>query len=235
MQKVDFKPWFSEFLSSHNISKSESKKVIFISLEEYHSKKKNSEEFIVFEDQWIKNPEIIKSKISSFYGKNKTIFARKCFIKKLNKKTSAEFLNKNHIYGSSVSKHQLGLFFNDELIAVATFAAQRKFESGKSAEMLRFCNKKFITVIGGLSKLIKTYIKFYEPDNIMTYADLDWGKGDSYKKLGFIPKNKKKGIKFYCNKKTGERIPEKYFTDFENISEYAILTNSGSIKYILSL
>jgi len=50
----------------------------------------------------------------------------------------------------------------------------------------RFCNKIDTVVIGGASKLLKHFIRNYNPTRIISYADRDWSVGDLYYKLGFI-------------------------------------------------
>lgn len=52
-------------------------------------------------------------------------------------------------------------------------------------EMLRFCNKLNTQVVGGASKLLKYFIKFYKPELITTYADRRYSNGSLYLKLGF--------------------------------------------------
>ena len=49
----------------------------------------------------------------------------------------------------------------------------------------RFCNKTGLNVVGGASKLLKHFIKEYNPSRIVSYADKDWSIGDLYYKLGF--------------------------------------------------
>jgi len=179
MQKEDFHTWLQQFLVTNNIQEYKNTEVAFLAFKNYKTYNKSENTFVVFEDWWIRKPNIIKSKISAILGINRRIFARNCEIRKINKIDANKFLDENHIYGSTASKHKIGLFYKDELVSVASFAGQRKFVSGKSAEMLRFCNKNFTTVVGGLSKLLKSYIRDYKPDNIMTYVDVDWGLGKS--------------------------------------------------------
>jgi hypothetical protein len=64
-----------------------------------------------------------------------------------------------------------------------TFGKPR-FNKNSEWELLRFCNKKFHTVIGGASKLFKYFIKKYK-GNIVTYADRTYSNGGLYNKLGF--------------------------------------------------
>jgi len=52
-------------------------------------------------------------------------------------------------------------------------------------EMLRFCNKLNISVIGGASKLFKYFINNYKPNYIVSYADRGYSNGNLYKQLGF--------------------------------------------------
>ena len=53
-------------------------------------------------------------------------------------------------------------------------------------ELLRFCNKLETIVIGGADKLLKYFIKTYNPKEIISYADRRWSQGGLYDKLNFI-------------------------------------------------
>lgn len=232
MPKEDFYSWLEQFYSQNNVLEHEKADISFLEYFEYKNYIFSDTKFVVFADMWQRKPEIIKSKVSSLYKKNRRIYGRECKVSKIEKDTANNFLDENHIYGSSLSKTNYGLYYKSELCAIASFAAQRKFESGKSAELLRFCNKNFVTVVGGLSKLINYYARERKPADIMTYADKDWGAGEAFIKLGFEEAGHKDGISFFCNTKTHERIAEKYFSDFVNINDYVFFKNSGSLKLI---
>ncbi len=220
---LDFNPNFE------NISE----KIKYVPCEQYNSEKKEKDIFYVYEDRLISKPEIIKSKIKSILGISERIFARKCTVKKISKPEADIFLNTNHIYGTVNSKIKYGLFYKEKLYAVAVFASQRKFrDASRSGELLRFCSKNGYSVIGGLDKLLQAYIREYKPDTLMTYIDLEWGRGDAFLKLGFEKTDFIEPKTFYVNKKNGKRIPEKYFSDFENINNYVKFNNSGSLKMI---
>jgi hypothetical protein len=231
----NFNAWLSAFFEENRLPESQKKQFRFVSFDQYACFDNSGEDFIVFEDQWIKNPNDIKSKIISELGLSRRIFARNCQTEEISRRIAREFASRHHIYGYARSKVHLGLHCKDELAALATFAEPRQFPSGLSAEMTRFCNKSFTTVVGGLSKLIKAYVRLYNPDDIMTYADLDRGSGSALRKIGFRPEEEKSGIVFLCNKDTGERIPEKHFSNYENRNRYVPLKNAGSIKYVLRL
>lgn len=133
----------------------------------------------IFEDEIKKHPDIVRSRIKNILGliENK-IYARKCVIKEVSKKESDLFLVDNHLQGKSVDKFRYGLYYNDELISIMTFGLKRKSLGNKSNnyefELLRFCNKININVIGGFSKLLKFFIESNKPKNIITYADIRW-------------------------------------------------------------
>jgi hypothetical protein len=146
----------------------------------------------IYEDDWKYKQDIIKSMILNKLNKiENKIYARKCEIKEINdNKSIRNFLNKNHIQGFIGSKVKIGLFFNNELMSLMTFGNRRVAMGKKSTkegeyELLRFCNKLNINVIGGASKLFKYFIKTYKPKEITTYADRSFSQGNLYKQLGF--------------------------------------------------
>ena len=65
-----------------------------------------------------------------------------------------------------------------------TFGAGR-FNDG--IELLRFCNRKYISVTGGASRLFSHFVAAHpEIGSIVSYADRRWsGKDAFYPKLGF--------------------------------------------------
>jgi len=144
----------------------------------------------IFEDEWIYKQDIVKSRLKMILGMNgKRIFARKCKIKEVSFNDSKEFLEKNHIQGSCMSKYRYGLYYNNELLSLMTFGDKRKNlgsnSENKCFELLRFCNKLDIKVIGGASKLLKHFIMNVNPKEIISYCDRRWSNGDLYEKLGF--------------------------------------------------
>lgn len=142
----------------------------------------------IWEDDWISKSDIIKSQISNLLHINIfKIFARNCIIKEVNTKICKDFLNKNHIQGQVNSVIKLGLYHNEELISIMTFDhfEGRNRMSNNEWNLSRFCNLLNTTVIGGASKLLKYFIKKYNPKRIISYADKDWSVGDLYYKTGF--------------------------------------------------
>lgn len=144
---------------------------------------------VIWEDQWITKRQIIESRILSKLGRSQRIYGRETSIKKLIQPETNVFLNENHLLGTTKAQTKLGLYHNDQLVAVATFSKptkiDRKGEIYRSYEMIRYCTINGFTVVGGLSKLVTHFIKIEQPDDIMTYVDLEWSNGKSYAQLGF--------------------------------------------------
>ncbi len=144
----------------------------------------------IFEDEWIFKKDIVVSRIKAILGltENK-IYGRKTVIKEVSANECKTFLEQNHIQGNINSKIRLGLYYNNELVSLMTFGKMRKslgrVSDENKYELLRFCNKLNTNIIGGASKLLNYLIKKYNPNEIISYADRRWSKGNLYEKLGF--------------------------------------------------
>lgn len=169
-------------------------------------KNKNIKLFHVFDVEWINKKNLVKSIIASKLGIYKRkIFARKCIIKEVDKLTKEKFLNENHIQGNCVSKYNLGLFYEGELVSLMTFGS-RQITKKKQFELLRFCNLQNTCVIGAASKLFACFIKNH-PDisYIKTYADIRFYSDNGfYENLGFVKSNQSKPNYFYVNTNSGK-------------------------------
>jgi hypothetical protein len=161
----------------------------------------------IFEDEWLYKQDIVKSRLKNILGLTKDkIYGRKCDIKEVSSKESKEFLNNNHIQGSVNSSIRLGLYYNDELVSLMTFG-KRPLINNHSIELIRFCNKLDTSVIGGADKLLKHFIKTYNPKEIISYADRRWSTGDLYEKLGFkFIHNTPPNFYYVINKKRINRL-----------------------------
>ena len=137
----------------------------------------------IWDNEWYSKQDIVKSKLLSLLGKSETIYGRKCKITEVDPKTAKNFLNNNHLQKSVNAKVCLGLTYKDELVALMTFGKSRFGEN--HWEMLRFCNKTYLTVVGGASKLFSHFVKNYQPTSVVSYCNLRWGTGRMYERLGF--------------------------------------------------
>ncbi len=158
----------------------------------YHIDKKklgeslNIDLIYIWEDDWINKNEIVKSILKSRLKKSDTsIGSRKMEMKELkDEKIIKEFLNENHIQGWCVSDIKIGLFYNNDLVTISTFSKGRKNINQKCWELVRFCNKKNFTSIGGLNRLFKYFIEKYSPIEVVSYSDNDLFSGNSYTNIG---------------------------------------------------
>lgn len=137
----------------------------------------------ITDHEWTEKNGIVKDIISSKLGMNDKIPARKCDIREVDNKMTKEFLVKNHIQGYATSKYNYGLYFNDELVMIATFGKPR-FNKNFDFELIRLSTKLGVSVIGGMSKLISAFRR-RNSGSIVSYCDLRFGNGNSYIINGF--------------------------------------------------
>ena len=139
----------------------------------------------IWEYDWVNKNELIKGKVKALLGIDQIkIYARKCSIKEISSKEKNEFLNLNHIQGDDKSNVKLGLFYENELVAVMTFGKPR-FNNNYDYELIRYATKLGCQVLGGAGKLLKYFEKIYKPKSIITYADRSYSQGNMYRKIGF--------------------------------------------------
>ncbi|MEO6687081.1 MAG: hypothetical protein ABIN24_14015 [Dyadobacter sp.] len=208
----------------------------------------------LWEDVWFDKREIVKSRLNAILGISERIPGRVTQIRKLNKPTANDFLDKNHLQESVSSKIRYGLFLpkryfrvlsaeyqldnqiEELLVAVATFSHPRTFEKDgipyRSFELSRFANLRNTTVVGGFDKLLRAFTEEYKPGDIMTYADLEWSDGASYRRLGFEEIADKDPVHFWLDpilnvRYTNNRKPER-----DKLIE---IYNSGSRKFVKTI
>ena len=123
------------------------------------AEEKNINLLHIFEYEWLDplKQDIWKSIILYKLGIIKQrYFARKLKIKKVSNKEAKEFLELNHIQGSSSAKVKLGLYDNDKLISIMTFAKPR-FNKNFEYELIRFASLKYSACVGCAQKLFKYF------------------------------------------------------------------------------
>jgi len=163
----------------------------------------------IFSNEWQNavKQNIWKSMILNRLKLNQNkIFARKCIIKEIDNTTKNNFLNLNHLQGQDNSRIAAGLYFNDELVALSTFAKSR-FNKKYEWELVRFCSKINTNVIGAASRLLKYFEKNYNPKSLISYADRRFSNGNTYRQLGFIHSHFSVPNYFYIKPTAFEIIP----------------------------
>ena len=149
-------------------------------------------------------------KILALLKEKKTIYARKCVIKIIDKTTLDTFLNDNHIQNTCKKQEiRLGLFNNDELIQVMTFGKPR-YNKNYTYELLRLCSASSYLIVGGSQKLFKYFLDTYNPDSIISYCDNSKFTGEIYLKLHFKLLNYGIPTKHWYNIKTKQHITDNF-------------------------
>ena len=137
----------------------------------------------IWEDQWRNKKEICKEIIKSKLGiYNTRLYARKCDIVEV--KSCKSELDTWHLQGWAPSKYNFVLKYNNEPVAIMTFGV-RKISNIPQFELIRFCSKPGIQVVGGASKLFKHFIEKYNPPKIISYSSNDISTGTLYGSMGF--------------------------------------------------
>lgn len=220
------------------------------------AEKQNIHLIHIFEDDWRYKQEIIKNRISNSLHCNTYLFsAKNCIIKEITSKEKNEFLLKYHLQGKDTSSIKFGAFYNNILVSVMTFGKMRialgikKENKDKNTyELYRFCSNNNIPGIA--SKLFSMFIKTYNPENVITYADRCWTKSTNnlYDHLGFLKISDgtpnywyivtdKKIHRFNFRKNVLKKklsIYDEKLSEIENMknNNYIRIWDCGSLKYI---
>lgn len=189
---------------------------------------------IITEDRWNRQRAMMEARLLAHMEVHHQAYARNCEVRRIEKAEAQEFLNRNHSYGDAACKYRYGLFLKRHtghiaaemetssatmnevknlspgtLIAVATFSNARKWiKNGKeirSYEWTRYASLPDLRVSGGMGKLLKAFIKEVQPDDIMSYADLEWSEGEVYERFGFEAEAEKEPVTFTIDTHTWER------------------------------
>ena len=195
----------------------------------------------IYEDEWNDEhkreiiKDIIKHSLNIPTSENK-IYARKCTIKEIDNKSYNNFCNKYHIQGTKGAQVKLGLFYNDDLVQIASFSKSR-YDKQYEWEWIRGCPASNNNVIGGTSKLFKYFVRKYNPKSVVCYADFNKFDGKGYKECGFKFDKITAPDKFYFDIKNNIRInrsPSKYQEYKKKVEnkEFLLLYGAGNLKFV---
>ena len=185
----------------------------------------------IWEDWVLTKPEIVESLIKSKLGIYETrMGARECVLKDVSAKDAEEFLENMHIQGACHSTIKKGLYCQGELVSLMTFGKRRPGmgRKGNEWELLRFCNKHGLQVIGGASKLLKAFIQQIQPTKVISFSSNDISSGLLYRTLGF--ENTSESLSYwYIHAKDGKRYHRFTFTK-QNILRKGLATDSSKTE-----
>ena len=201
------------------------------------------EPIVITEDRWRRQGEMMKARLLAHLDVFTSLYARNCEVRKIDKAVAAPFLEANHSYGDAACRYRYGLYLRrpsrdgqlqaGTLVAVATFSNARKWVKGektiRSYEWTRYASLPGVRISGGMGKMLKAFIKEVQPDDIMSYADLEWSEGKVYEQLGFVLEGRKGPMVFVVDGQWG-RFPVK-----PGMAGERFFMNLGSNKYRLKL
>lgn len=199
---------------------------------------------VMTEDLWFRRKEMMQARLMAHLDLFTPVFARNCEVRRIEKEEAQEFLNINHSYGYAACRYRYGMFLKktDELIAVATFSNARRWIKNekeiRSYEWTRYASLPSARVSGGMGKMLKAFINEVKPDDIMSYADLEWSEGDVYIQLGFRCEGRKDPVMFRIDTEEWTRRPirqEEARISDESEDMARFFRNFGSNKYRLKL
>ncbi|TYR37219.1 hypothetical protein FXV77_04150 [Sphingobacterium phlebotomi] len=201
----------------------------------------NIRTFHIDQDQILKDPYKILSRLHALLGKGKVIYARQTVVARIDKRITLAFLEENHLQVAIPGKYRYGLFHEGELLSVAIFSGGRRMREQasnyRSFELIRFCHKAGYRVVGGISKLLKAFTEDFHPNDIMTYVDRDWAQVSNLHTLGFREQGHTSPQAFWIVDK--DRY---YIAHAEHLSKLKqtyptgyLSHNQGSTKLVLTL
>lgn len=110
-----------------------------------------------------------------------------------------------------------------------------------SYEWVRYASLPGLRVVGGMGRLLKEFergfcreaeSKNHRPYEIMSYADLEFSGGDTYRKLGFLECGVRQPVEFAVIAGSYERVSLSRISEEEKDTILYRFFNMGSVKYI---
>lgn len=145
--------------------------------------------FQIFSDEWRDRREIVESMVTQRLGKvGNLVSARGCRVVELSHVDSRGFFDATHIDGSTPARLSLGLADRDGVCVAMSFRKPVQKRHGNVIELARLSTRLRTIVRGGVSRLLAHVRGPLVRDGftgILSYADLRFGEGKVYERLGF--------------------------------------------------
>lgn len=184
--------------------------------------------------------EIIKNKIKHYLRQDERIFARKCYILEISNEVANIFYNRTGLEGAGFKykdQESYGLFHNGDLVMCVSIGyiynqSSKRFE----AKINRISTESNITVVGGLTKLLKFLKNKYgtfKYDFIMSFgASTIDNFGYQYIGPRYFLVNKTT-LKYYHRNHCQKYLLEKHFNEplLDNDTESTYMQRLGFLKY----
>ncbi len=150
-------------------------------------KRKNAESFgfrliTIWEDDWKLKRDRIEAHIKRcLLGPDIKIGARQTYLLRPTVAEAKAFHEAYHIqsFRNTNAREHYALALGGEIVAVASFS------DSFVGTLHRYTVKSGLSIAGGLSKIVKAYIKDYSCIELVTFCDRDYFTGDVYDASGF--------------------------------------------------
>lgn len=191
---------------------------------------------LVPEDMWRGRPGMMRPRLLAQLGRFRSVFARNTVISRIGKEEAASFLDRCHSYCDAASRYRYGVFTKaGELVAVASYSSGRTWvkegRTVRSYEWVRYASLPDVRVVGGMGKVLKAFEEDVHPDDIMSYADMEWTDGAVYERLGFIEDGIRPPVQFVIDPVSWVRTA---LSRADSVSGMFYHLNMGSVKYRLA-
>lgn len=187
---------------------------------------------IITQDRWACRREMMTARLLAHLGLFTPVYARNCEIRRIGKTEASAFLAANHSYGDAACRYRYGMFLRRHtghiangmrcggtsgtgmplpgtMVAAAEFSNARKWikdgQEIRSYEWTRYASLPGVRVCGGMGKMLQAFISETGPDDIMSYADIEWSDGNVYDSLGFSLEAVKSPVMFMIDGTTYRR------------------------------
>lgn len=180
--------------------------------------------------------EKVKNLIRHIIKPTNRVYARLCTVERVTSSEAKSFHEQYHINGFVGGSYHYALKYKGEIVQVASFSKTR-FNKDYDFE----CARNTIgdtSVIGGTSKLFKSFFREVGDVSLLSYADLRFGSGDVYKHCGLTLKYVTKPNYYYYNKNNPDGLEsrvkfqkhklEYLLSDYDpNQTEYQNMIHNG--------
>lgn len=146
--------------------------------------KKHGHLIHIWDVEWEKNKDKVKTFILSKLQKGIPVRASKCVIQKIPENIAKDFCKKYHLQGSPKSIiFSIGLFYDNQLLSVMTFSKPHRQNMNGTPHMSRYAIATGYRVHGGLSKMSQFAYKHI--GTFLTFVHKRLSDGVSYEKAGY--------------------------------------------------
>ena len=192
--------------------------------------------FQIREDELRDRPKVVRSIVLNYFGIfEKKYNARSLEIREVKSEQARLFFEANHLMGFYSAVKSYGLYNDDELVSCLSVRTTKDH-----LEIARFGGKLSCSIRGGFSKLLKHAQKIHNPSRLVSFCDLRYCTGKSYKDLGFELEGTTLGWRWTDKYQSFNRLKCKANMDDRNLSQkkhaeelkWYKIYDAGQAKYV---